>query len=101
MWGIFAQVKSWMQLLCGFFAFKSLVCLALSSFWRCVFSHCAFKISMLKSPVNVELWEYVQFVTKYPLGNLISYVVACPSLFANFQKLSGSTVWEVLQGIMG
>lgn len=56
---------------------------------------------MLKSPVNVELWEYVQFVTKYPLGNLISDVVACPSLFANFQKLSGSTVWEVLQGIMG
>lgn len=56
---------------------------------------------MLKSPVNVELWEYVQFVTKYPLGNLISDVVACPSLFANFQKLSGSPVWEVLQGIMG
>lgn len=58
-----SEVKSWMQLLCGFFAFKSLVCLALSSFWRCVFSHCAFKISMLKSPVNVELREYVRMQT--------------------------------------
>lgn len=25
-------------------------------------------------------------------------VLACPSHFASFEKLSGSTVWEVLQG---
>lgn len=33
-----------------------------------------------------------------PLEASSGMVLACPSHFASFQKLSGSTVWEVLLG---
>lgn len=39
--------------------------------------------------------------TGTPLGTSPQMMSAYPAHFASFQKLSGSTVWEVLEGMTG
>lgn len=82
----------WFGVVFFFPSFKNVVCLALSSYQRGVFSHCAFKISMLNPLGVVRICAYADWcwlnsiVTKHTLGNLIWDGVGMSLTFCQFSE---------------